>query len=239
VGLLASPGDTKRFTASIAITPLTLITINQEITPMTLNYEIETLQPITDLVDTSVNHIKHVIKDMTSFILELKVEDEGAYKRVTSVYANARQWKKSIEERRKEIGEPLRKKLAEINAKAKELTDPLDHVIHIANAKATQYQRLLEQQKVDEEAAIKAAAELLGISDEEVFVPAVDSSLRGEGATATTSVKKKFKIVDMNQIPRKYLILDEKAVERDLKLGITHIEGLEVYEEKQTTLRVR
>ena len=134
----------------------------------TLNYEIETLQPeISDIAYNSGSYVKTVIKYMTSFILELTVTSDTEYKRVTNIYSNARAWKKAIEEKRKEIGEPLRKKLAEINDKAKELTDPLDHVIHIANAKATQYQQLLEKQKLDEELSIKAAAELLGINEEE------------------------------------------------------------------------
>jgi hypothetical protein len=167
------------------------------------------------------------------------VVDEWGYKKVTSIYSNAREWKKSIEEKRKAIGEPLRKQLAKVNDSAKSLTDPLDQVIHIANAKASSYQKLLEEQKKEEALSLKQAAALLDISEDELYIQPLDSTLRGEGATATTTVKKKFKVVDMAAVPRKYLMVDEKAIERDMKLGIDNIDGIEFYEEKQTTLRVR
>jgi hypothetical protein len=45
--------------------------------------------------------------------------------------------------------------------------------------------------------------------------------------------------VDISKVPTKYLMVNEEAVKRDLKLGIETIPGLEVYEETTTQLRVR
>lgn len=182
--------------------------------------------------------VKNVIKDMLAFATSLVVETEPAYKKMTSLYSQARIWKKCVDEKRKTMTEPLRKQTSAINDKAKELTDPLDQVIDLANAKATSYQRQLEQQRLEEESRLRKAAELFDAADE-VYVPALEKVLRGDGASAVTKVEKRFRVVDISKVPAKYLMIDEKKLIQDIKLGINSIEGIEIYDETITTLRVR
>ncbi len=182
--------------------------------------------------------VRNVIKDMLSFASALVVDSEPAYKKITSLYSQARAWKKCVDEKRKLMTEPLRKQTAAINDKAKDLTDPLDSVIEVANAKATSYQRLLETQRQEEEAKLRAAAELFDAADE-VYVPALEKVIRGEGASAVTKVEKRFRVVDLSKVPEKYLMIDEKKLIQDIKLGLNSIEGIEIYEETTTSLRVR
>ena len=182
--------------------------------------------------------IKGIIADMLAFSEQLIVNTEESYKRVTSLYRQARDWKKAIEAKRKELVEPLRAQQSAINDKAKELSDPLDQVISVANSKANGYQRMLEDQRRKEEEALEIAADLFDAADE-VYVPPVERIIRGDGAVAVTKTQKKFKVADLSKVPLKYLTLDERAVERDIKLGINSIPGLEIYEETTTQLRVR
>jgi hypothetical protein len=182
--------------------------------------------------------VKSVIKDMFSFASALVVDNEVTYKKMTSLYSQARAWKKCVDEKRKLLTEPLRKQVASINDKAKELTDPLDGVIEVANAKATSYQSLLEQKRQEEEARLRAAAELFDAADE-VYVPALEKVIRGEGASAVTKVQKRFRVVDLSKVPPKYLMIDEKKLLQDIKLGLDCVDGIEIYEESVTTLRTR
>lgn len=182
--------------------------------------------------------VKKVIKDMLSFATSLIVDNETAYKKVTQLYSQARSWKKCVDEKRKAMTEPLRKQTSAINDKAKELTDPLDGVIELANAKATGYQRTLEAKRLEEETRLRKAAELFDAADE-VYVPALDKVLRGDGASAVTKVEKRFRLIDIGKVPAKYLMIDEKKLLQDIKLGLTSIDGIEVYDETITTLRVR
>jgi len=182
--------------------------------------------------------IKSIISDMLAFTEQLVVNSEVSYKKVTSLYRQAREWKKSIDAKRKEMTEPLRKQAAAINDKAKELTDPLDSVIDLANAKANGYQRMLEDLKRQEEEKIRAAAALFD-AEEEIYIPPMEKVIRGEGAVAVTKTEKKFKVTDLSKVPLKYLMVDEKAIEQDIRLGINQIEGLEIYEETTTQLRIR
>jgi hypothetical protein len=182
--------------------------------------------------------IKSVIGDMLAFTEQLLVDSEPAYRKITSLYRQAREWKKMIDAKRKELTDPLRKQTAAINDKAKELTDPLDHVIDLANAKASGYQRMLEEQKLQEEAKLRAAAQLFDAA-EEIYIPPMEKTLRGDGAVTVTKAEKRFKVVDLAKVPLKYLMVNDKAIEQDIKLGINVIEGLEIYQTTTTQLRIR
>jgi len=189
-------------------------------------------------LETGTLEVKKVIADMLGFATALVVDTDQAYKKMTSLYSQARNWKKAVDEKRKSMTEPLRKQVSSINDKAKELTDPLDAVIDIANSKAMGYQRLLEQKRIEDEAKLRAAAELFDAADE-VYVPALEKVIRGEGASAVTKVEKRFRVIDVSKVPAKYLMIDEKKLMQDIKLGINSVEGIEIYEESITSLRVR
>jgi hypothetical protein len=189
-------------------------------------------------LENNLVQVKSVIKDMLGFATSLVVDNEPSYKKMTSLYSQARSWKKTVDEKRKAMTEPLRKQTAAINDKAKELTDPLDAVIDLANAKSTSYQRLLEDQRRQEEERLRKAADLFDAADE-VYVPALEKVLRGDGASAVTKVEKRFRVLDVTKVPAKYLVVDEKKLIQDIKLGINEICGIEIYEETITSLRVR
>lgn len=182
--------------------------------------------------------LKKEISEMHAKAVHLNVDTEEAYKSITAIYADARSWKKCIEAKRKYLNEPLRKKMCLINDKAKELTDPLDQVINLANAKVHGYHKHLEDLKRKEEETLRNAASLFDAEDE-VYVAPVDKILRGDGAISVTKTEKHFKVLDLSKVPLKYLMVNEKAIEHDLKLGINEIPGLEVYETITTQLRTR
>jgi hypothetical protein len=182
--------------------------------------------------------VKSTIKDMLAFVKDLVVNTEVSYKKITSMYKQARDWKKTIEAKRKELVEPFRAQIAIINDKAKSLNDPLDNIIEIANIKSAGYLRILEEAKRKEEEEPKKLASLFDAEDE-VYVPPLEKTIRGEGALLVTTKEKAFRVLDISKVPTKYLMIDEKAVERDLKLGVAEIAGLDIYEITKTSLRKR
>lgn len=190
---------------------------------------------------TSEEHevfIKSTIQELVLIASNFSVTTEADYKRLTSMYSQARTWKKSIEAKRKEVTNPLWKQMSTINDKAKTLTDPLDQIIEITNHKASLYLKKLEEIKRQEDEKVRAAAALFDAS-EELYIPPMEKTLRGDGATAITKTEKKFKVLDITKVPTKYLMVDEDALKRDLQLGINEVPGLEIYEETTTQLRIR
>ncbi len=194
--------------------------------------------PVELAYDQAEGAVKTVIADLLGYANKMVVETEPAYKSMTSLYRQARDWKKVIENRRKELTEPLRRETSRINDKAKEITDPLDKVIDIANSKTNGYMAVLEAQKRQKEEDLKAIAALFDCFEETETVPE-SSTIRGNGAMLVKKAEKKFRTIDLSKVPLKYLMVNEEAVKRDLKLGIENISGLEVYEEITSNLRVR
>lgn len=192
----------------------------------------------------SLNNLNHEtivfnkIQSMLEFAMSTVVDNEGAYKKITSLYSQAREWKKCLEAKRKELTEPFRKQINIINDTAKKLSDPLDYIIDQANDKANGYVRMLEDLKKKSDEDLRAAASLF---DEELdlYIPPLEATIRGDGAIAITKTEKHFRITDITKVPTKYLMVDEKAIKQAIKLGITEIPGLEIYEEKTTQLRKR
>lgn len=184
------------------------------------------------LEDTDkVVQMKSNVLSMQKEAEKLRVIDDASYKKITSLYSDARSLKKAVDIYRKDLTEPLRKKVSSINDKAKELTDPLDRVIAIANEKSSAYIKMIDEEKEE-------MSDFLGIQDESCL-PIHDRIIRGEGAVAITNVKKEFRVVDITKVPEKYLMVNEDAIEQDMKLGIANIPGIEIFETKTTTLRVR
>ena len=182
--------------------------------------------------------VRDIINDMVAFTSGLIVDSDTAYKKITSLYRQARDWRKVIDSKRKDMTEPLRKQTAAINDKAKELTDPLDSVIAIANGKASGYLQQLEDLKRKEDEKLRAAAAIFD-SEEELYIPPLETTVRGNGAVAVKKTELAYRLVDITKVPARYLVIDEAAVKKDLQLGLVEIPGLEVYEKTTTQLRVR
>lgn len=195
-------------------------------------------QEVSLSLDKNSNEVKKIIDDMVQFTQSLIVDSEPSFKVVTNLYRQARDWRKLIEDKRKQATEPFRKQVSTINDKAKELSDPLCRVEELTKMKADGYQKMLEEAKRIRDEEIRQAAAMLEL-EENLYIPPLDRSIRGDGAIAYTKVEKKFKLVDIEKVPAKYLKIDEAAIKLDVKLGVNTIPGIEIYEEKSTQLRSR
>lgn len=197
------------------------------------------LLPGRDILGKEGAEIKLFLQGVLVKAHALSMDNEDAFKFVTGLYRNVRDWKKIIEEKRKAATEPFRTQQAFINDKAKELTDPLSEIEKITKLKAEEYQKHLECLKKAEEEEVREAAAILDIAEHELYIAPVAPTIRGEGAMAYTVTEKRFKLADISKVPAKYLKLDEIAIKQDIKLGLNEIPGLEIFEEQVTKLRSR
>jgi len=170
--------------------------------------------------------------------LSLDVVNDAAFKACTAIYAKAKEWRKIIEQKRKEAVDPFRKQIAAINDKAKELSDPLEEIENVTKTKVDGYHRFLEEIKKKEEEKILELAKLLD-EEQTPYITPMDSALRGDGAISYSKIEKRFQVTDISKVPAKYLMVNEAAIKNDIKLGIQEIPGVRIYEEKTTQLRRR
>ncbi len=198
------------------------------------------VNPVIMIEEGSVpshDEMKQFIKDMQIFAENMDVTSLEAFKKITSLYADAKSWERIIEQKRKEANTPEQQIINARNDRAREVTEPLKHIQEICKRKADDYQKHLERERKKEEEKIQVAADLF---DEVMpYVPPVSQSHRGDGAVAYTRTETKFRLIDLSLVPLRYLMIDEDKIKRDIKLGITEISGLEIYTQKTTQLKTR
>jgi len=182
--------------------------------------------------------IKDKLQSIVSTAQSMEVTNQDAFLKMTGLYTDSKDWEKRIEFIRKQANQPDQDRINTRNDKAKEVTAPLKQIQSIAKQKCDGYQQLLEKLKQEEEKRIEDASDLLGLDEVPMVMP-LDKSVRGDGALMFTRTVRKFRIVDVTKVPLKYLQVNEEMVAMEIKLGVSDIPGIEVYEEKVTQLRTR
>lgn len=200
----------------------------------------------SELIPTDVEYFlideEPDLKKKLSIVIDeaksIEVLNDGHFRKMTKLYGEAKDWEKRIDFIRKEANQPDQERINARNDKAREILMPLKLIQSIAKEKCERYQLILDAAKAAEEKKVQDAVDLLGLDVVPLPMP-VEKTVRGDGAMMYTRTVRKFRIVDQSQIPTKYLTVDVDAIERDLKLGVAEIPGIEMYEEKQTNLRTR
>ncbi len=201
------------------------------------------VQPMRDELDEFLAErnkfsLKQRLESIVITAKNIPVMNEDGFRKITNLYAESKDWEKKIEFSRKQANAPDQDRINARNDKAKELLAPLKQIQMIAKDKTHHYQMMLEDIKKKEEERVKDIVDLLGL-DDMPYIPPVDKTLRGDGAVVYTRTVMKFRIIDESKVPAKYLRVDEDAIERDIKLGVGSIEGVEIYEDKVTQLKSR
>jgi len=197
------------------------------------------LQEMNDLMPERQSvDIKVRLTQLLDFSKRLEVVDEFGFRQIMALYSESKGWEKKIEFLRTEANGPDQERINARNDKAKELLKPLKEIQSVAKTKSAQYQAILEERKRQEEKRIEDILDIIGV-DEMPYIEPIEKSVRTEKGMMYTKVVKKFRIVDRDKIPACYLMVNEKAVENGIKLGIANIPGIEIYEEETTQLRTR
>ena len=178
---------------------------------------------------------KESILDLVPMVRDLPKESEQAYQMATTLYSEARRCEKILESERKSLGEPLRKELIKINDKAKELSEPLSKIISLCNEYTSSYVKFLDGNKKSQEEKIREAASMF---DMDVYIEPMEAPVSSDAQVVSKKIKK-YRLSDFSKIPREYLMIDEDAINKALKMGIDCIEGLEIYVEEKISLRSR
>lgn len=159
--------------------------------------------------------------------------------------------KKQMEAKRKDYIAPLLEQQKAINETYKTLMNPILKADQITRLKvivfnAEQDKIRKEQEEINrlrKEAADKDAALHNGEISESVNLVEVSEgapkTTRTDMGSASTMMIKKWKLVDMAQVPEEYKILDSARVTKVVKASISSIPGIEIYEEPTLSVRAK
>lgn len=189
-------------------------------------------------LDASRDSLKGKLDSIVVTAESLDVSNEEGFRKMTALYAESKDWEKRIEFIRKQANQPDQDRINARNDRCKDLLAPLKQIQAISKKKCDGYQLILESRKKEEEAKLRATADLLGLDDIPFLAP-LEKSQRGAGAVMFTRVVRKFRTVDLSKVPLKYLQVNEDLIKQDINLGVAEIPGIEIYDEKVTQLKTR
>lgn len=189
---------------------------------------------LAQYIPNEINTIKTITNHQSLAKLKslpMKTKDEFLY--VTKTYKEVRNIRKAAVDLEKTLCQPFKDKINEIKYKIKEVTDDCDTAIRLCNQKTNVYNvQLAERQRKIEEG--------LRLLEEEA--PIIIESPKAQSTPHTTTMTRKIttiEVIDITKVPVKYLQINEALVQKDIKLGIRNIEGLNIKEEEKTTLRIK
>lgn len=148
---------------------------------------------------------------------------------------------KEVEEERKEYTKPIDEAKKRLMDKEKAITQPIkDYMTRIESKMGIFYKeeekKRLEEQKRLEEEAIKQAEEK---GEETAVVEVIQDeakTARGNIATSTARKEYEFEVLNILDVPRKYLVPNDSLIKQDLKKGV-EIPGIKPIEKIKFTSR--
>jgi len=177
-----------------------------------------------EVVQKAENDAALMTKQAEAIQVTTTEQEEEAYLALTKI----KQAIKTIEDKRKEITKPLNASLKTANAMFKKLSAPFVEADRIVRDKVMDFRQAQEekaQKELERRQKIQAAHEKKGHETHEITEPKV------EVAKSTVTAKRwTFELVDINKVPREYLVLDSVAVNKAIRNGIREIDGLDVFQ---------
>lgn len=151
-------------------------------------------------------------------------QEEQAYTTLTQI----KQTIKTIEDKRKEIVDPLNASLKATNAMFKKLSEPFVAADRIIRDKVMDFRQLQEekaQKELERRQKIQEAHAVKGHETHEIAVPEVKVSQQ-----TVTAKRWTFEVVNVNKVPKEYLVLDSAAVNKAIRNGVREIDGLKIFQ---------
>ena len=151
-------------------------------------------------------------------------EEELAYDALTGI----KQAIRTIEDKRKEITSPLNASLKATNTMFKKLSAPFIEADKIIRGKVLDFRQEREekaQKELERRQKIQEAHAAKGHEVHEITAPKVKVSKE-----TVTAKRWTFEVVDVNKIPREYLIVDNSLVNIAIRSGVREIDGLDIFQ---------
>lgn len=202
-------------------------------------------------VRTALSKYDNAIAEMQAQAQALEVKDEGSNSAAVALAGKAKKIFKAIEAARKGFVSDPNAYVRSVNGLAKNYQAMFGEVENGLKQKIAQYRHRVElDRRKAEEAARKAteaaqkkidaeakAANVAPVKLDKPVVPKKENVTRTENGAAHIQKVWTFEIEDEAQVPREYLMVNEKAIREAVKAGVREIPGVKVYQESKTVIR--
>lgn len=181
--------------------------------------------------------------------------DEAGSIRANEILGQVATVKKEAEKIRTSLVKPLNDRVKEINSAFKSALAPLNNADKTLRGKLLDLHREQERRRREEEERVRKLLEEEQKKREAeakeknkpvpppppIVVEAPPPIVSIKTDSGTTSIRKvwDWELVDINEVPREWLILNDKAVNAAVRTGIRNIPGIRIFEREQIAVRGR
>ena len=206
----------------------------------TLRTTTPTTAVITHFENEILRKTKHLLRVMSTVEI---VNDEGDKAMVAAAILEGKQLLKQVNAARRAITTPLQEEVKQWIGKEKQLVTPIEEAIQHADQLIQRFnaQVAAQRQAVLDRIAEEERARLQEESGNTKQVQQ-ESQFKRQIAVAqhsTEGVRKvwTFEVENLANVPREYLMLDEKKVRQAIRSGERQIPGLTIFQKQQTVYR--
>lgn len=192
--------------------------------------------------------------EIAAEIEAVEVLDTGGAARVTEHLTLAASTLKRVDEARRSITDPLKRRAKDIEDAVRPLTQALERLIDVGKSKVITWQRA-ERERVEAErrererveaaaiaeAQAKAASEQRPVAVAMVPPPVQDAprGVRTDYGSASLTQTWDFEIMDPEQVPRAFLSVNEQAIRGAVRGGARSIPGVRIFQKDGIAVRAR
>ena len=204
--------------------------------------------------------LKSKIADVTQQCKGLIIIDDASLKIAKELAIKAKKITQAIEDHRKEVTKPFLEAKQNIDKVAKELAEGLNNATKGLRSQILSYEVKKERKRKEElkrleEERLRKEKEL---RKEEEYVISKNGDIELELLPLTVQeiaeIKRKeteiaqqkskdirlywtFELIDINQVPIDYLLLNEKKVKDAIAVGVRDIKGIRIFQEERLNIR--
>lgn len=189
--------------------------------------------------------------EVAAHVEGLKIETQEDYEKSIEYLASIKKRIKRLDETRKGLLQPINEAVKEANNKFKMLSEPYAKLEFALRAVVNDYIRREEKRaqiiadqerkkREDELKRIEAAKKKGEVVEENIAPVKVEQanlSVRTEAGFGSTKKRWTFEVVDIEKVPKQFLIVDSVAVNNEIRGGIREIEGLKIYQKTEISIR--
>jgi len=222
--------------------------IPEELKPkLPATYQPFDLDQVKERFSSYIEKIDSIMEEAQGLI----VDTDGTNEEAVALGTSAKQILKKIEDQRKEIIEEPGQYVKSVNSFCKIFTEKLEKIETLMKQKIAQYRAVQEQRRREAELAAKKASDDLqkkldleakktgteAVKVETPIIPKQETVTRSETGSAYGRKVWTFKIIDVQAVPREYLVVSETLIRDAVKAGVRTIPGVEIFEEVRTSFR--
>lgn len=207
--------------------------------------EVETAREITNPADQldQDRTLREIVRDAIALdkkAEDIQIQNEEGQAGALAIIKEARSFIDIIEEKRKFFSVPLNNILSSLNEKARILKDPINRIIQKVNGKLIEYKRKADEAARKEREKLQKKIERAAENGKPIPVQPqinVPKTVRADAGTLSYKKVWRYEIINEQEVPREYLMLDTSKIQKVINAGVRSIPGLRIFEDIGTSFR--